>query len=66
MTNQWWEIVHPGTLEKIRCTTFDEAMNEWFEGFNIPILVVDGVPEDFSKSYNRVVQYFDGQKILNK
>lgn len=50
----WWEIPHPGTLEKIKCATFKEAMDKWFEGFNIPMLVVDGVCEDFHKSYSRV------------
>lgn len=54
----WFEIPHPGTLEKIRCATFDEAMNKWFEGFNIPVLVVDGNREDFSKSIERVKNYF--------
>lgn len=39
----WWEIQHPGTLEKVKCATFNEAMDKWFEGFNIPVLVVDGV-----------------------
>jgi len=53
----WWEIPHPGTLEKITCTTFSEAMDKWFEGFNIPVLVVDGVYEDFSKACSRVDRY---------
>lgn len=54
----WWEIPHPGTLEKVKSATFKEAMEKWFEGFNIPVLVVDGVREDFSKSCDRVRRYF--------
>lgn len=54
----WWEIPHPGTLSKIKCETFEEAMTKWFEGFNIPVLVVDGVREDFSKSNDRVRKYY--------
>lgn len=53
----WWEIPHPGTLEKLKCATFNEAMDKWFEGFNIPVLVVDGVREDFSKACDRVRRY---------
>lgn len=53
----WWEIPHPGTLEKIKCATFNEAMDKWFEGFNIPVLVVDGVREDFSEACGRVSRY---------
>ncbi len=54
----WWEIPHPGTLEKVKCATFNEAMDKWFEGFNIPVLVVDGVREDFSKACDRVKRYY--------
>jgi hypothetical protein len=54
----WWEIPHPGTLEKVKCATFQEAMDKWFEGFNIPVLVVDGVREDFSKACDRVTRYY--------
>lgn len=54
----WWEIPHPGTLEKLKCATFNEAMDKWFEGFNIPVLVVDGVSEDFSKARDRVRRYY--------
>lgn len=54
----WWEIPHPGTLEKLKCATFTEAMDKWFEGFNIPVLVVDGVREDFAKACDRVKCYY--------
>jgi hypothetical protein len=54
----WWEIPHPGTLEKIRCATFLEAMEKWFEGFNTPVLVVDGVREDLLKANARVGRYY--------
>ena len=58
----WWEIPHPGTLEKLKCATFNEAMDKWFEGFNIPVLVVDGVREDFSKACERVKRYYAAPK----
>jgi hypothetical protein len=54
----WFEIPHPGTLEKIRCATFEEAMDKWFEGFNIPVLFVDGKPESFSAACKRVEKYY--------
>lgn len=54
----WWEIPHPGTLETLKCATFNEAMDKWFEGFNIPVLVVDGVREDFSKACDRIKRYY--------
>jgi hypothetical protein len=53
----WWEIPHPGTLEKLRCDTLKEAMDKWFEGFNIPVLVVDGVRESFDAACFRVSKY---------
>ena len=59
----WWEIPHPGTLEKLKCATFNEAMDKWFEGFNIPVLVVDGVREDFSKACDRVRRYHAAPNI---
>ena len=54
----WWEIPHPGTLEKVKCATFSDAMDKWFEGFNVPVLVVDGVREEFPKSCDRVRRYY--------
>lgn len=59
----WWEIPHPGTLEKVKCATFTEAMDKWFEGFNIPVLVVDGVREDFSKACDRVKRYYAAPNV---
>ena len=53
----WFEIPHPGTLAPIRCATLKEAMEKWFEGFNIPVLVVDGVREEFSNSCERARRY---------
>jgi hypothetical protein len=55
----WWEIPHPGTGELVECQSFSEAMEKWFEGYNIPVLVVDGVREDFIKSVERVNRYYE-------
>jgi len=59
-TQQHWEIAHPGTGEKLRCTSFDEAMQQWFEGFNVPVLITNGIQEDFKTSYERVRDYYAG------
>jgi hypothetical protein len=61
----WWEIPHPGTGEAVRCVTFAEAMEKWFEGFNIPILVVDGTKEDFETSCARVHHYLAKQNLIS-
>lgn len=53
-----WLIAHPGTGEIIKCESFDVAMRDWFEGFNMPIRVEDGVPEDYSKSIQRVREHY--------
>lgn len=57
----WWEIPHPGTLKKLKCATLNEAM-KWFEGFNIPVLVVDGEREGFAKACERMRQYYSMPK----
>jgi hypothetical protein len=57
------EIPHPGTLEKVTCATFQEAMDKWFEGFNIPVCVVDGVREDFRQACDRVSAYYRKNEI---
>jgi len=62
-SSAWWEIPHPGTQEKVKCATFNEAMEKWFEGFNIPVLVVDGVREDFSKAFDRVKRYYAAPNV---
>ena len=53
-----WLIRHPGRAYRIECASFDEAMDEWFEGFNVPMKIVNGVPESFEDSYRRVKDYF--------
>jgi hypothetical protein len=53
-----WKIPHPGTMEWMDCDSFEHAMEDWFEGFNIPRLVVGGEMEDFSVSYARVRNYY--------
>lgn len=52
-------IPHPGTGEWIKDLTFNEAMEKWFEGFNVPRMIMDdGEPEGFSVSCERVRDYF--------
>lgn len=57
-----WIISHPGDGEPITCASFEEAMEKWFEGFNIPVLVVDGNTESFKVSYQRVQDYFESKR----
>jgi len=56
MTNgEIWKIRHPGNNNMVMtCKSFKEAMDKWFEGFNIPYKVVDGVKESHEESYVRV------------
>jgi hypothetical protein len=49
-----WVIPHPGTSEWLNCDSFEEAMSKWFEGFNLPRLIIDGKLESFNDSYKRV------------
>ena len=58
--NQWF-IPHPGTLNHVECTSFENAMQKWFEGFNVPYLMVDGQKEDFKVSIARVDAYLKRQ-----
>lgn len=51
-TNEYkWAIPHPGTGEWVYCESFEECMEKWFEGFNIPRKVY---AEPFSESLKRV------------
>lgn len=59
-------IRHPGTGEPQTCDTFEEAMDKWFEGYNLPRLVVDGKMEEFSDSYARVKAYYDAASNLKR
>jgi len=52
-----WIIPHPGTLEAIDVESFEVAMSKWYEGFNVPRMVLDGVVEDFSVSHARLMAY---------
>jgi hypothetical protein len=55
-----WFIQHPGDLNKIvRCTSFEQAMDKWFEGYNLPFLEIDGRREPFAVSNARVNAYYD-------
>ena len=53
----WW-IPHPGTLKWTSCNCLDEAMDKWFEGFNIPRLVYGGKMEGLHAANGRVADYF--------
>jgi hypothetical protein len=55
-----WVIFHPGTGEKQFCDSFEECMETWFEGFNIPIKFE---AEDFKTSHNRVKEYLNKEKL---
>jgi len=53
-----WKIPHPGTAEWLTCESFQDAFDRWFEGHNIPRLVVDGKMEPFAVSHKRVEDYY--------
>jgi hypothetical protein len=57
-----WNIRHPGTGETIICESFDEAMDKWFEGFNIPFKITNGKCEMFEDANKRVEEYYKRQK----
>jgi hypothetical protein len=61
-----WRISHPGTGEPLTCASFDEAMDKWFEGFNVPYLVVDCEVEDAFDSLERVKRYFRDRYLRGK
>lgn len=58
MNYEQWFIPHPGTLKRTACASFTEAIDKLFEGFNIPVLVIDGVQEPFHVSVKRVENFY--------
>lgn len=52
-----WVIPHPGTLAPMICTSFQSTMEQYYEGFNIPVRVIAGVREPFWSSCERVAEY---------
>jgi hypothetical protein len=55
-----WCIQHPGDLNKIvPCDSFEQAMDKYFEGYNLPFLEIDGRREAFAVSNARVNAYYD-------
>lgn len=52
-----WVISHPGTGERIECSSFREAYEKWFEGFNPPRMARSGVTEPLEDSLKRVKEY---------
>jgi hypothetical protein len=44
-----WVIRHPGTGVPIVCSTFEECMDKWFEGFNVPVLHIEGRQEPMQR-----------------
>jgi len=54
-----WLIQHPGDGRFIEPESFEDAMKNWFEGFNIPIKITDGCFETFTESYERVQKWLE-------
>lgn len=53
-----WETPHPGNGKIIITSKFEEAMESWFEGFNLPRYVNGaGERDDFETAYHRVKKY---------
>jgi len=53
-----WHIVTPNNDSVVKCDSFREAMDKYFEGYNVPLLFIDGIQEHFSLSYERVKLYY--------
>ena len=56
LADGWW-IPSPGTLEWIKCASFDQAMSK-FEGFNLPRRVDRGWMESISVANERVNTFY--------
>ena len=56
-TKQQWSIISLGTGMPIICDSFQECYEKYFEGFNLPYLMVDGEREKFESAYARVSLY---------
>lgn len=54
-----WRILCPETSVLLKMKTFEECMDKWFEGFNVPIKYTDGEAESFEESNTRVKEYLD-------
>lgn len=50
-----WETPHPGTRKIEITASFEEAMEKWFEGYNLPkYRSSDGEIDSFETDYERV------------
>jgi DNA-binding phage protein len=63
LADGWW-IPHPGTLQWQKCESFEQAMDKWFEGFNLPRLVENGHMEDIEAANARVRRFYDGSRNI--
>lgn len=62
-----WAIKHPSMDgNTMFCDTFEQCMDEWFEGFNLPYKIVNGERESFEESNKRVKEYFKNDNYLRK
>lgn len=57
----WW-ISSPGTLLPIQLKSFEEGMERYFEGFNPPYLVANGMVEPMQRSSARVSEYYQKKR----
>ncbi|HEY0087808.1 MAG TPA: hypothetical protein VGB37_03135 [Candidatus Lokiarchaeia archaeon] len=60
-----WQIRHPGTSEWIFCDSFKQAY-EWFEGFNMPRLIINGKMESIELSIQRIENFLNKKGLTNK
>ncbi len=56
-----WKIPHPGTLKPIIIDSFEEGMDKYFEGFNLPVKITGGVKEAHQESYRRVSDFINNK-----
>jgi hypothetical protein len=61
-----WIIRHPGDNHIIECDAFEECMEKWFEGHNLPYLVINGKAENSNIAYQRVKNYLPSKFHIAK
>ncbi len=57
-TGVTWRIQHPGTMQWVDCDSFEDGMARWFEGFNPPHKMLDGVDEGCDAAHARVKAHY--------
>lgn len=52
-----WVIRHPSQNHDIECASFEECMDKYFEGYNLPYQILHGVRDTYNVAYARVTEW---------